>query len=424
MMRIHTSLALAALFLAASVQPLLAKTLRVPANYPTVQSAVNAAHPGDTVLVYPKTGADPFYRENIRVSVPNITLQGKNGVTLDGTGLVRPWSFDPNLLVGDNGITLNADGVTVTGFTIQNYDYDTDEPFPQPAAGVAVMGRTSSKVRNNRLIRNGWGVRVEGLSNNTISQNHTVTSNDLSDNSYVGAFIRLTDGLLTLTDNIANRNGQSGMVLIGANGSIVANNTASNNGFGLVESEFSGTALWVDFLGAGAAGILISGGGGKNLAPSIFAHNTTNANAGGGIFALFSVQQWILNNLARKNGTVSPYSGFAYGLGIGGDSCIELTIEHNVVEDTLRDGLALNASSKCQISSNHVRRSGENGIALYDFFGFGETHNNQIHHNHARRNGNGIERVDAVDQTGTTALGVLNYWRHNHLDTCNPLDLD
>lgn len=56
-------------------------TLRVPQDYPTIQRAVDAARPGDLILISPGV-----YREEIVVTTPSLTLRGldRNRVILDG----------------------------------------------------------------------------------------------------------------------------------------------------------------------------------------------------------------------------------------------------------------------------------------------------------------------------------------------------
>ena len=83
------------------------RTIRVPRDRSTIQRAVDAARPGDLVLVSPG-----IYRESVRVTTPYLTIRGtdRNGVILDGR-FRRP-----------NGIhVLEADGVTVENMTARHF---------------------------------------------------------------------------------------------------------------------------------------------------------------------------------------------------------------------------------------------------------------------------------------------------------------
>src|SRR6266487_3489922 len=78
----------------------------------TIQAAVDAAKPGDTVRVPPG-----IYHENVLVAKNNITIKGRPGAIMDGTGLP-----------GNSGITVRSstpsvriNGFTLTGLQIQNY---------------------------------------------------------------------------------------------------------------------------------------------------------------------------------------------------------------------------------------------------------------------------------------------------------------
>jgi hypothetical protein len=82
------------------------ETLDVPQGYPTIQSAVDAADPGDLVLIDRGT-----YREGVEVTTPGLTLRGvdRNDVVIDGE-FQRP-----------NGVSvLFADGVVVENMTAMN----------------------------------------------------------------------------------------------------------------------------------------------------------------------------------------------------------------------------------------------------------------------------------------------------------------
>jgi plastocyanin len=80
-------------------------TRRVPEDHDTIQAAVDAALPGDLVLIGPGV-----YREEVKVTVPSLVLRGRdrNRVVVDGE-FQRP-----------NGISVTADGVAVENLTVRN----------------------------------------------------------------------------------------------------------------------------------------------------------------------------------------------------------------------------------------------------------------------------------------------------------------
>ena len=91
------------------VRPTGGQTIRVPRDFATIQAAVDAARPGDMVLIAPGT-----YREAVKVTTPHLTLRGedRNTVILEG-------GFDPAL---KNGIAVfGADGVVVENMTARHY---------------------------------------------------------------------------------------------------------------------------------------------------------------------------------------------------------------------------------------------------------------------------------------------------------------
>ena len=76
-----------------------------PAKYPTIQAAVDAADPGDLVLV-----DRGVYREEVTVTTPSITIRGvdRNETIIDGE------------FVRGNGIAVLADGVAIENLTARN----------------------------------------------------------------------------------------------------------------------------------------------------------------------------------------------------------------------------------------------------------------------------------------------------------------
>ena len=82
------------------------ETIRVPGSQPTIQDGVDAATPGDLVLV-----DDGTYAESVRIETPEITLRGadRNAVVVDG-------EFERN-----HGIVIEADGVAVENLTVRHF---------------------------------------------------------------------------------------------------------------------------------------------------------------------------------------------------------------------------------------------------------------------------------------------------------------
>jgi hypothetical protein len=81
-------------------------TINVPDDQPTIQAAVDAAAPGDLILIAPGV-----YEEAVDVVTDDLTIRGldRNEVVLEG-------GFEL-----ENGIRVLADGVAVENLTAQNY---------------------------------------------------------------------------------------------------------------------------------------------------------------------------------------------------------------------------------------------------------------------------------------------------------------
>jgi plastocyanin len=90
----------------AAVETASGVTRRVPQDYPTIQNGVDAANPGDLVLI-----DKGEYNESVFVTTPSITLRGvdRNEVILDG-------KFDLG-----TGVMIGGNGVAVENMTARNY---------------------------------------------------------------------------------------------------------------------------------------------------------------------------------------------------------------------------------------------------------------------------------------------------------------
>nr|MDK2851621.1 hypothetical protein [Candidatus Cloacimonadota bacterium] len=119
-------------------------------DYTVIQSALDAASPGDTVLVYPGR-----YFENLTIQTNNITLMSLEATTgdqayidstiIDGTGSVG------GIIVGQYKTDIKIIGLSITNGT---------------SPGVALGASSESLVRNckifKRTSRTGGGINVGG----------------------------------------------------------------------------------------------------------------------------------------------------------------------------------------------------------------------------------------------------------------------
>ena len=95
----------------AAVETASGTTRRVPQDYPTIQNGVDAANPGDLVLIDKGT-----YIESVFVTTPSITLRGvdRNAVVLDGK-----FELGTGIMVGGNGVAI--ENMTARNYTLNGF---------------------------------------------------------------------------------------------------------------------------------------------------------------------------------------------------------------------------------------------------------------------------------------------------------------
>ena len=188
----------------------LAAELYVPGDYPTVQSAINAAQPGDTVLV--------------DAGVYNEYIFLKSGVTVQGSGA------DQTKIV--LGVTaLNVHDSVVSGFTI--------------GGSYGVWNWAASPIIVNNIVT----ALYEGIGNRGGSS-PTITNNIIiSKPNYFG--IRSLDSTPTITNNVIVR-GRAGIVNIGSPSTITNNIIAYNVLGGIVNMNSASQITYNGFWSNGA----------------------------------------------------------------------------------------------------------------------------------------------------------------------------
>jgi parallel beta-helix repeat protein len=179
------------------------KTIIVPVDYPTIGEAVANASPGDTVFV--KSGT---YHENVLID-KSLLIVGEDSANtvVIGEGGVN----------GGNVITLAANNVTVTGFTVKSADYNS---VSQYANGINVKGDNCT-VRGNNIENTFWGVLC------AIQSFTLITENNITDNFKEG--IRFYGGSYnTISGNFIAGNKASGIAMEGYS-NVISRNVIRNN---------------------------------------------------------------------------------------------------------------------------------------------------------------------------------------------------
>ena len=227
----------------APTQPALASevnVLRVPGDFATIQSAVDAAQSGDQIHV-----AAGVYNENITISTSDLRLHASSGAVVDGTGLSGTGIW----VIGT--ATEPVARVEVSGFEIRNFQRGivvqlATETFIHGndchdnmkgvagqldrALGIDLVTATLSEILANSVHNNGVG----GISLRVGSTNNVVRANHIYEN-----------GLLVVNGATPETSmaGQGVMVTgAGTNyNEILANEILRNYGRGIIGSRPVGT---------------------------------------------------------------------------------------------------------------------------------------------------------------------------------------
>lgn len=248
--------------------------LHVPAQFPTIQAAVDAAKAGDTIKVAHGTFSE------------NVLIDGKSDVSLRGQNTL--------LLGSGSGIgihILNSDRIWIRGFTVDGYE-----------AGIVLDNTNNSRIHhvNTRNHDSADSSLRDGLQLVNSHFNYVAHVNAL-DNGHNGFTLKLQSTNNVLRHLRGNNNGQNpavaasfggcGIQLIGSdnNNNIIAFSETIRNGWG------------------------IQVGGGSN--DNAVSHNRSHLNQRAGVVVLDPGMMNLINmNLATRNGLANIGPSFTFDL--------------------------------------------------------------------------------------------------------------
>lgn len=261
--------------------------ITVPGNFASIQAAVSAAKPNDTIEI-----ASGTYAERVVINKSDITIIG-----LDGSG----------------GARVVLDGTTLGGGT---------------GLGIHIAGTATAPVSNveirNLVVRNfERGVVLENTERSRLIKNEM--HNNTDKNPADGAF-NLADGVVlisarlnTVSENFSHDNGHDGFMLRdGSSGNLIVKNRAvsnggqtlpGNNGCGIDVSpngNNNGNQVVENEVLRSAWGIRIGSSTTSANFGNLILRNTVRENARAGITARqASMGNVITDNVATGNGTAA-----------------------------------------------------------------------------------------------------------------------
>ena len=248
-------------------------TIHVPnAAHPTIQSGIDAAVGGDTVLV-----ADGTYSGN---GNKNLDFKGKAITVISENG---PYATIIDCEGEGHGFNFHSgegQGSVVSGFTLIN----ARDIYKR--AGIYIYN--ASPVIRNNVIRNNqeWGIRIESYSNPLIM------GNIINDNA---GGIQIPGGQPTITGNEIKNNAGNGI------------ETYNTRTFTLLNSII---------VGNGKNGVKFLIPSGSSSGSVVIANNTVVANADNGISGNRDPVITISNNIVTNNGDCGVYFETNYDWGL------------------------------------------------------------------------------------------------------------
>jgi len=313
-----------------------ATVLHVPQDYSTIQSAIDAAVPGDTVLVAAGT-----YNETIDFQSKAITVASESGAAstfINGDGIGGVVKMNANAgetpvlrgftirnggpygstdggidtsggpaLIENNAITANrfcGDGAITASFSDATIRNNTISENSQVlcsggvgGAGVSIQGAGSVQLLNNLITGNTHDSEAGGVAL-FAAGTPTVIGNVINDNvGWLGGGMSIENvSDATITNNIiaGNRAAQGGGIYVtvpyGARGPLVVNNTIAanqaNTGLAVYAQGFDAQATFVNdiLVGNGPASV-VECNGDYDPNPPIFRFNDVYNGGTGPAFA-------------------------------------------------------------------------------------------------------------------------------------------
>jgi parallel beta-helix repeat protein len=358
------------------------------ADFDTIQEAVDAAAPGDTIRVFPG-----LYDEQVVFDAT------KDRIKLESVSKHRA-VIAPTGQDGENSAYVRVDGaegVVIDGFTIAG-------PSNLLEVGVLVHEGGSATIRDNRItdirrdpldgVQSVFAIQIGGIAEDgsETTGRATITGNAITRYQKVGVAVITADSFADISRNTiagvgpTDQIAQYGVVVgFGADAAVTRNDIRGN-----VYTPDGTESAGVYVLDAGR--VTVTGNDLDRNEIGVLVEDQT-----GPLYVGFNdVDDSTLDGI-RLTGT---------------DGAV---VVGNRVEDSGRDGIRLEDVTDAVVSLNRVSENERYGLAVV-----GDSKDNLIVLNDLRRNGT----FDAFDDTtGAGTAGTANRWLLNRIGTASPAGL-
>ena len=370
---------------------------------------------------------------NSFATISNNTAMGMAG--LNGLG---PLSENPQV-----GIAILVSDATISGNTAVGHLLDSTPDFGNglPSIGIALQGSDEVVVRNNTARFNNVGIGLQSSDDNLIDSNiasDNVVSNAPLDLDREGIGIGVLDSRDNLiSNNRASFNDRQGIFLMGEVANELASTALSTTVNNTVQSNtvlFNGTS-WIELVGAdgniilnntandngtlgSSNGLRVTGGDGNSIRGNI-----ANRNGASGILLQPLTDPSDGTPLAAANGNQIANNKFSQN----GDHGIDLlsasgnSITNNQIDKNVDDGIQLRSSTygpadqlvesnDNTIGSNTVKANGDRGIALRE-----GSNRNVVQDNKVSKNGAGDDGEHGIAIFSCAGCGAGVFSNENQI---------
>ncbi|MCJ2670551.1 MAG: right-handed parallel beta-helix repeat-containing protein [Candidatus Thermoplasmatota archaeon] len=389
-----------------------------PGNYTTIQGAIDAASPGDTVFVFSGT-----YYENVVVN-KTITLMGEDR---DSTIVNASGSWDVIRVTADwtniTGLTVTESGVApfMGEAGIELYAVDNCSVIDINASGnvngIQLHNSDDNTISDSLVLQNHMGIYLYNSSGNLIAgssahySNHSGISvvlshnNTIVDNLAAGNHWGISasgPGNVLLNNTLSHNQGG---ISVGRGDMVVAfNNLVSNNISGIRILNASNTELLGNSISNSKYGIELDSTTDVHIA------NNTLVNAGITIWG--NLEEWGSHEIETSN-TVNGKPVRYLKNEIGGTvpegagqvilaNCTGITVENQTI-DNATIGIQLGYSSGTSIMGNTLLGNRLEGIAFW------RSHNNTVGGNDVSMNNMGMYAYRSPDNSIANNMFLSNH---------------